>query len=126
MHMADGKNALEHIGLFFGVGLVDHTHITLAGGAGFVGVNARHNDQTVCGALLHGHQAGDVVHDGVLIVGAAGTDQHKELVAFAGDDFFDFGVARLLALDQLRRQGKLVPDDVGGGQLGNKGHSHNF
>ena len=69
MHMADGKNALEHIGLFFGVGLVDHTHIALASCPRLVSVDARNDNQLVLGFFLYIYQAGNIVQNSFLIVG---------------------------------------------------------
>ena len=126
VHMADGQNSLQHIRLLFRVRLVDHSHVALAGGAGLVGVHARNDHQAVLRLLLHLDQTGHIIHNGFLVIRRAGADNDQELVAFAGNDLFDFFIPLFFAGGQFRRKGKPFPNDIRGRNFCHKRKSHDF
>ena len=65
----DGDDALEHVRLMGGIGLVDHSLVALPVGAGLVGVDAGNDQQLFLHLLLDPDQPGDVVQHRFLRVG---------------------------------------------------------
>ena len=124
VHVADCQNTLEHVRFLLRVRLMDHTHVALAGGPGFIGVNSGNNDQTVFCFFLNLDQPGRIVHHRVLVVCGTGADEHDKLIAFPCQYVFDFLIPLKLGFRQVRRQGKLLADHIRRGQLIDKCESH--
>ena len=124
MHVADGQDALEHIGLLLRIGLVHHAHITLARGPRLVGVDTGNDDELVLCFFLNLNKASRVIAHGFLIVGRAGADDHNKLVAFPGEYLFDILIPLLFDLCQLLVQRELFPYLCRSRQFVNKRESH--
>ena len=108
MQLADGDDALEHIGSFVGVGLVEHALVAVAGGAGLIGIDTGDDHHAILHALLYAAQSADVIEYRLAVVGRAGADDEQEFIRFAAEDGCDLGVS--FGLDG----GKLFADGVFG------------
>ena len=86
VELADGDDALEHIGPVLGVRLVKHALIAHAGRARLVGVDPRHDENAVLDPLLYFAQAIEIVQHAVLPVGRAGADDQQQTVVLAAED----------------------------------------
>ena len=84
VHLADGDDALIHIGSLFRVRLGQKPFVALPGGSGFVGVDPGDDDQLLLYFLLNRNQTAGVVADRVFIVSGAGADDHQKFIALAG------------------------------------------
>ena len=93
MHPPDGDDARQQVGRLVRLGLVEHTLVALAGGAGLVRVDAGDEHETVGKPVVEGSQPRHIVADRVLVVGRAGPDDDDELVRTPGEDIADFRVA---------------------------------
>ena len=89
---------------------MDDTLIPLAGGAGLIGIDSGDQDQPVLHFFIYFCQPVDIIADGILVVRGAGTDNHQEFIAFAGNDIADFPVALRLQGHQLFRERVGLPD----------------
>ena len=114
---ADGNDALQHIGGFSGVGLVQKTLIAVAGGAGFVGVDPGNQNQLVRHRLLQFGQPLAVFQHRVLPVGGAGADDQHHFAAFSGENVGNFLVPAGFDLRKFGGQGVLLLDLLGNGQF---------
>ena len=61
---------------------MEQSLVALPGRARLVGVDARNDQDAVGNLLLHLLQTADIVHDGVLVVCAAGTDVRMKRSSF--------------------------------------------
>ena len=93
MHMADGKDPLKHIRLFFGIRLMEHTHITFSSGPRLIRIDSGDDDQLILCSLLNLCKAVRIVADRILIISGAGTDDHQEFITLAGNDLFNFFIS---------------------------------
>ena len=114
---ADGDDALQHVHILLGVGLVQEALVAVAGGPGLVGVDTGDQDQTVIDFLLQLRQTLAVIHHGVFPVGGAGADDQHHLVALAGENVGDLLVTGGLHGGQLGGQGVALLDLHGDGEL---------
>ena len=83
---ADGDDALQHVGLLAGVGLVEHPLVAGTVGAGLIGVDPGDDAVLVLHLLLQGDKAADIVHHAVLPVGGAGADDEHQPPVTAVED----------------------------------------
>ena len=104
---ADGDDALEHVGLFARVGLVEHALVARAVGARLVRVDARDDQDLILDLFLQGDEAADIVHHAVLAVGRAGADDEHQAAVTPVEDRAHLFHARLTHLGDLFRDGEL-------------------
>ena len=71
---------------------MDKAFVAFSGGAGLVGVNSGDQDALVGDLVIDCGKAVNIVTDRIFVVGAAGTDDDKKLVAFSSNDFLDFSI----------------------------------
>ena len=114
---ADGDDALQHVHILFGIGLVQQALVAVAGGAGLVGVDTGDQDQTVFHLLLQARQSLAVIHHRIFPVCGAGADDQHHLVALAGENVGDLLVTGGLDGGQLGGQGIPFLDLHGDGEL---------
>ena len=105
MQRAYGDDALEHIGLALGIGLMEHALVARAGRAGLVGIYPGDDVDLVGYLVLHLAQAGDIVDNAVLLIGGAGADDEQQTIVAAGEDILDLAVALLYQRAQLVVEG---------------------
>ena len=98
---ADGDDALEHVGLFARVGLVEHAFVTYARRARLVGVDARNQDDLVGNERGKRTKPAHVFAHRFLVVGRARPHDHEELIRYARPNIADIGIAARLERDQL-------------------------
>ena len=89
MKLSYGYNAAEHIGLGLRIGLMKKALVSVAGGAGLVGVNSRNDKNLVLYLLRQPCKAGYVIEYGDGIVGRAGTYNQYKTVVLSRKDAFD-------------------------------------
>lgn len=111
--MAHCDQTVQEILFFFGVGLMDNTLVAVAGGAGLIGVDSRNQDQAVGYLVVDLCKTVDIIADRIFVICRAGTDDNQQLVAFAGEDIADLGIAFLLDRNQRIRNRILLPDFIG-------------
>ena len=70
-----------HIGTVLGVGLMEHTHISLARRSRLVCVKAGHYEYFVGDLVLHFAEPINIIHDRVFAIGGAGTYYEKQFFA---------------------------------------------
>ena len=126
VQVADGHDALVHIGLGVGIGLVEHTLVALARGTGLVGVDAGDDDDLIRHLLLNSAETGNVFQHGLLVVSGARADDQDELVRGALKYGADARVARGLDLLHAGGQGVLLLHVPGDGELSVEIHRHDF
>ena len=119
---ADGDDALQHIGGFPGVGLVEKTLVAVAGGAGLVGVDPGNQNQLVRHRFLQFCQPLAVFQHRVLPVGGAGADDQHHFAAFSGENVGNFLVPAGFDLRKFGGQGVLLLDLLGNGQFALENH----
>ncbi len=124
MHVADGLDALEQIVGGLGVGVVEQALVAGALGAGFVGVDARDDDELVLDLVGNLGQAVHVLEHRVLAIGRAGTDDEHLAAILAGEDLGDLGIKRLLLGGKLGGERHLLADLHRDGQLALEIHGH--
>ena len=124
VELAGGDDTVEGIRVAGRVGLVHQALIALTSGARLVGVDARHDHDLVLHALLQAGQAGDVVHHGVLVVCRAGADDEDDALVLAGEDLLQLDAAALDQVGTLGRQRVHLLDFHGDGQLALEVHVH--
>ena len=126
MELTDGHDALVHIGLGVGVGLVEHTLVALTRGAGLVGVDAGDDDDLIGYLLLNSAEAGNVFQHRLAVVGGAGSDDQHELVRAAVEYGADALVALGLDPGHAGGQRELLLYILGDGELSVEIHLHCF
>lgn len=92
---------------------MDNTLVAVAGGAGLIGVDSRNQDQAVGYLVVDFCKTVDIIADRIFVICRAGTDDNQQLVAFAGEDIADLGIAFLLDRNQRIRNRILLPDFIG-------------
>ena len=124
VHLADGDDAVQQVGRLVGAGLVQHPLVARARRARLVGVDARDDDEPFGELLLQGHEAGDVLADGIFVICRAGPDDDDEFIRLAREHVADGGVARGLDGGKLRREGELRLEFVRRGERRVLPHRH--
>ena len=125
VHVADGLDALEQVGRTLGVGVVEQALVAGAAGARLVGVDARDDDELVGDALGKLGEAGHEVEHGILTVGRAGAnDEQAALAVAAGEDVGHLRVKGGLSGGKLGRDGHLLANLLGDGQVALEAHGH--
>ena len=119
---ADGDDALQHIGGFPGVGLVQKPLIAVAGGAGLVGVDPGNQNQLVRHRFLQFCQPLAVFQHRVFPIGRAWTDDQHHFAAFSGENVGNFLVPAGFDLRKFGGQGVLLLDLLGNGQFALENH----
>ena len=84
---------------------MNNTLVAVAGGTGLIGVNSRNQDQAVGYLVVDFCKTVDIIADRIFVICRAGTDDNQQLVAFAGEDIADLGIAFLLDRNQRIRNG---------------------
>ena len=92
VELTNGQNALVHIRRVVGVGLMEHTLVALAGGAGLTRVDAGDQDQLISYLVLQKTETADVLDHRLLAVGRAGADDQHLLVGLPRKDPGDLGI----------------------------------
>ena len=124
VHVANGADAGEQIGLTVGVGLMEHAHVAQAQRAGLVGIEARDEDELVSHLFLGLGQTGAVLEHGVLAVGRAGADDDELARVRAVHNGRNCSVKGNFALFCLHRHRHLGLDVLRVGQAALEFHSH--
>ena len=124
MHGADRDDALEHIGLLFGIGLMEHAFVARARGTRLIGIDARDDEDLVLHLVLHLSQAADIIQHTVLSVGGAGADDQHDAVIPARKDILHLLLAIGDDLSELVVEGIHLLDLHRDGQLALKFHIH--
>ena len=124
--MAHCDQTVQEILFFFGVGLMDNTLVAVAGGAGLIGVDSRNQDQAVGYLVVDLCKTVDIIADRIFVICRAGTDDNQQLVAFAGEDIADLGIAFLLDRNQRIRNRILLPDFIGSRKFSDIIETHDF
>ncbi len=74
MHVTDSQDTFKHIRLFFGVRLMKHTLVAIAGGAGACSCIHGDEDELFRQPFLYLGKTVGIIADSVLIIGRTGTD----------------------------------------------------
>ena len=85
MQMSDCNNARKHIRILIGIGLVKHTLVAVAHGSGLVGIDAGDQNQFVRHLFAYLCKTGNVVHNRILVIRRARTDNKKLFIRFADE-----------------------------------------
>ena len=93
MHLTHCHKTCQEIRLFLGIGLAGDALVAFAGSTGLIRIDPGDQDQLVLDLLIDSCQTIDVVTYGILVISGAGSDDHKEFIAFAGENITDLGVS---------------------------------
>ena len=96
MHIANCENSLKHIGFFVGVGLMEHSLISLTGSSRLVGINSRDNDNFILNLILNASKAGNVIEHRLVIIRRTGSDYKQKLIALTLENRLNLLVAQSL------------------------------
>jgi hypothetical protein len=121
MHLADGDQALIHVGLFFRIRLMEKPFVAFSRSPGFVGIDPGDDDDLVLHLLLDRHQTAHIVQDSMFIVCRTGADNDQKFAAPASQYIPDLLIPLLFYGCHPRGKRKLIPDLCRGGQ-----HVHEF
>ena len=124
VHVANGTDAGEQVGLTVGIGLMEHAHVAQTQRAGLVGIEARNEDELVGHLFLGLGQAGAILEHGILAIGRAGADDDELARIAAIHNGRNCSVKGNFALFCLRRHRHLGLDVLRVGQAALKFHSH--
>ena len=80
MKLTDGNDALVHIRLFLGIGLMQHSLVALTRGSRLVRVNTGDDNDLICYLLLHSAKAGNVFKNRLAVISGARSDHEKKLI----------------------------------------------
>ena len=94
MKLTNGEQAAVKIGLFGGIGLMQHALIAITRGARLIGIHAHHKHQLILHTLLQAGKACGILEHGRLAINGARTDKQDLFIAFPFKYFSKLGVVR--------------------------------
>ncbi|CDB95541.1 unknown [Acidaminococcus intestini CAG:325] len=90
MHLAAGKNPLEHVLPTVGIGLMKHTFIANTNGARFIGIDAGNEEKRLLDFFLDAGKARAVLGDRVFVISRTRSNDEKEPGILSCQDVPDF------------------------------------
>ena len=79
--------------------------VTIAGGAGLIGINPGNENQLIFYLISELGKAVYIFADGILVVCGAGTDNHQKFITFAGENLTNLQIPFLFYLFTVFRHG---------------------
>ena len=83
VQLTDGNDALVHIGLGIGIGLMKHALISLSRGSRLVGIDTGNDDDLILDLILYLAKTGNILQHRLAVICGARTDDQKEFIRFA-------------------------------------------
>ena len=124
MKFTNSNDALVHIRLCFRVRLMQHTFVTLTGGAGLVGIDSRNDNDFVRDLIRNFAQSGDILQNRLAMVSRAWADYKDKFIRLPIEHRFDVGISLGFYLCHTLGQGKLGFYILGNGKFSVESHLH--
>ena len=125
MQLADGNDAFVHIRFGIGIGLMEHSFVSLTGGSRLVGVNTWNDYHLIGDLFTDSAESGNVFKHRLAVIGRTRTDYKEKLIRSAVENGADCFITFRLDLFHTGIGGKFIFYILGNGKLFVKCHLHN-